>query len=46
MRWAARKRSAIVKAIENVLQKGPKTPDLGGKANTTDLVQAEAEMRK
>ncbi len=38
--------AAIVKAIENVLQEGPKTPDLGGKANTTDLGIAVAEMLK
>ena len=38
--------AAIVKAIENVLQEGPKTPDLGGKANTADLGKAVAEMLK
>jgi tartrate dehydrogenase/decarboxylase/D-malate dehydrogenase len=32
-----------VKAIERVLQEGPKTPDLGGKANTADLGKAVAE---
>ena len=38
--------AAIVKAIENVLQEGPKTPDLGGKANTADLGKAVTEMLK
>jgi tartrate dehydrogenase/decarboxylase/D-malate dehydrogenase len=33
-----------VKAIENVLQEGPKTPDLGGKASTADLGKAVAGM--
>lgn len=28
---------AILKAIETVLTEGPKTPDLGGKANTTEV---------
>ncbi|MBI3041590.1 MAG: hypothetical protein HYY78_02050 [Betaproteobacteria bacterium] len=35
--------AAIVKAIETVLQEGPKTPDLGGKAGTSDLGKAVAE---
>jgi tartrate dehydrogenase/decarboxylase/D-malate dehydrogenase len=35
--------AAVVKAIERVLQEGPKTPDLGGKANTADLGKAVAE---
>lgn len=34
---------AIVKAIETVLVEGPRTPDMGGKANTTDLGKAIAE---
>ena len=34
--------AAIVKAIEAVLQDGPKTPDLGGKAGTEDLGKAVA----
>jgi tartrate dehydrogenase/decarboxylase / D-malate dehydrogenase len=34
--------AAIVKAIEAVLQEGPKTPDLGGKAGTEDLGKAVA----
>jgi tartrate dehydrogenase/decarboxylase/D-malate dehydrogenase len=33
---------AIVKAIEDVLAKGPHTADLGGSASTTDLGQAIA----
>ena len=36
--------AAIVKAIENALQEGPKTPDLGGKAGTEDLGKAVAEL--
>ena len=35
--------AAVVKAIETVLQQGPKTPDLGGKASTSDLGKAIAE---
>src|SRR3954467_6496852 len=35
--------AAVVKAIETVLQEGPKTPDLGGKASTLDLGKAVAE---
>ena len=35
--------AAVVKAIEKVLQEGPKTPDLGGKAATADLGKAVAE---
>src|SRR5215212_2474772 len=35
--------AAVVKAIETVLQEGPKTPDLGGKAATADLGKAVAE---
>jgi tartrate dehydrogenase/decarboxylase/D-malate dehydrogenase len=34
--------AAVVKAIETVLQEGPKTPDLGGKASTSDLGTAVA----
>lgn len=33
---------AIVSAIEAVLSQGPRTPDLGGTANTTDMGQAIA----
>ena len=33
---------AIVKAIETVLVQGPRTPDLGGRASTTDLGTAIA----
>ena len=34
---------AVFKAIEKVLQEGPKTPDLGGKASTSDLGKAIAD---
>ncbi|TBR16181.1 tartrate dehydrogenase [Rugosibacter aromaticivorans] len=34
---------AVVRAIEAVLQEGPKTPDLGGKASTKDVGRAIAE---
>lgn len=34
---------AIVKAIETVLVEGPKTPDIGGKASTTDVGKAIAD---
>lgn len=34
---------AILRAIEHVLRDGPKTPDLGGKANTVDVGKAIAE---
>jgi tartrate dehydrogenase/decarboxylase/D-malate dehydrogenase len=33
---------AIVNAIETVLLQGPKTPDLGGSANTTEVGKAIA----
>jgi tartrate dehydrogenase/decarboxylase/D-malate dehydrogenase len=36
--------AAMLNAIENVLQEGPKTPDLGGKAGTGDLGKAVAEL--
>jgi tartrate dehydrogenase/decarboxylase/D-malate dehydrogenase len=35
---------AIVGAIETVLAQGPRTPDLGGKASTTDLGAAIAAL--
>jgi tartrate dehydrogenase/decarboxylase/D-malate dehydrogenase len=35
---------AIVKAVETVLARGPRTPDLGGSASTTDLGQAIAAL--
>jgi tartrate dehydrogenase/decarboxylase/D-malate dehydrogenase len=35
--------AAVLKAIEKVLEQGPKTPDLGGKASTGDLGKAVAE---
>jgi tartrate dehydrogenase/decarboxylase/D-malate dehydrogenase len=35
---------AIVQAIETVLREGPRTPDLGGTANTTDMGKAIAEL--
>lgn len=34
---------AIVRAIEHTLRSGPRTPDLGGSANTTQVGQAIAE---
>jgi tartrate dehydrogenase/decarboxylase / D-malate dehydrogenase len=34
----------IVKAIERVLKDGPRTPDLGGKANTTEMGKAVADV--
>jgi tartrate dehydrogenase/decarboxylase/D-malate dehydrogenase len=34
--------AAVLRAIENTLQEGPKTPDLGGKAGTVDLGKAVA----
>jgi tartrate dehydrogenase/decarboxylase/D-malate dehydrogenase len=35
---------AIVDAIEAVLVEGPRTPDVGGKATTTDLGKAVADV--
>lgn len=35
---------AIVKAIETVLSKGPRTPDLGGKASTQEMGDAVAAL--
>jgi tartrate dehydrogenase/decarboxylase/D-malate dehydrogenase len=35
---------AIVKAIETVLVEGPRTPDLGGKASTTEMSEAIARL--
>jgi tartrate dehydrogenase/decarboxylase/D-malate dehydrogenase len=35
--------AAVVKAIETALLEGPKTPDLGGKASTSDLGKAVAD---
>jgi tartrate dehydrogenase/decarboxylase/D-malate dehydrogenase len=35
---------AIVRAIETVLVKGPRTPDMGGTASTTELGQAIAAL--
>jgi tartrate dehydrogenase/decarboxylase/D-malate dehydrogenase len=35
---------AIVRAIEQVLARGPRTPDLGGEANTTQMGAAIAEI--
>ena len=34
---------AIVRAIETVLKEGPRTRDMGGKANTVDVGKAIAE---
>ena len=33
----------LMRAIEHVLEHGPRTPDLGGEANTTEMGQAIAE---
>jgi tartrate dehydrogenase/decarboxylase/D-malate dehydrogenase len=33
---------AIVRAIESVLASGPRTPDLGGNASTTEMGEAIA----
>lgn len=35
---------AMIKAIETVLRHGPHTPDLGGKANTTEMGEAIAAL--
>ena len=35
--------AAIVKAIEDILKEGPRTPDIGGKAGTSDVGKAIAE---
>jgi tartrate dehydrogenase/decarboxylase/D-malate dehydrogenase len=35
---------AIVRAIEKVLAEGPRTADLGGKANTTEMGEAIARL--
>lgn len=35
---------AMLNAIEQVLAQGPRTPDLGGKASTTEVGQAVAEL--
>jgi len=37
---------AIVKAIETVTEHGPRTPDMGGQATTTDVGRAIAEALK
>ena len=34
----------VLKAIETVLAKGPRTPDMGGKASTSDVGKAIAEV--
>jgi tartrate dehydrogenase/decarboxylase/D-malate dehydrogenase len=34
---------AILRAIEDCLKSGPRTPDLGGNARTTDIGRAIAE---
>ena len=34
--------AAILRAIENVLVDGPRTPDLGGRASTEDVGKAVA----
>ena len=37
---------AILKAIETVLAQGPRTPDLGGKASTTEMGEAIAALTR
>ncbi len=37
-------RDAILKAIEQTLASGPRTGDLGGTANTTEMGKAIAEL--
>jgi tartrate dehydrogenase/decarboxylase / D-malate dehydrogenase len=37
---------AIVKAIEHVIARGPRTPDLGGQAHTEDVGRAIADLLK
>ena len=37
---------AIIKAIEHVIARGPRTPDLGGQAHTEDVGQAIADLLK
>jgi tartrate dehydrogenase/decarboxylase/D-malate dehydrogenase len=36
--------AAVMKAIETVLEAGPRTPDMGGQANTQDVGKAIAEV--
>ncbi len=36
--------AAVLKAIETVLEAGPRTPDMGGQANTQDVGKAIAEV--
>ena len=35
--------AAVLRAIEKVLEAGPRTPDIGGQASTQDLGKAVAE---
>jgi len=34
----------LMNAIEKILKDGPRTPDLGGKASTTEMGEAIAEL--
>jgi tartrate dehydrogenase/decarboxylase/D-malate dehydrogenase len=34
----------VVRAIETVLEEGPRTPDMGGKASTQDVGKAVAQI--
>ena len=36
--------AAVIHAIETVLSEGPRTPDIGGKANTSDVGKAVASV--
>jgi tartrate dehydrogenase/decarboxylase/D-malate dehydrogenase len=35
--------TSVMRAIEHVLEHGPRTPDMGGKASTTDMGMAIAD---
>jgi tartrate dehydrogenase/decarboxylase/D-malate dehydrogenase len=36
--------AAVIKAIETVLSEGPRTPDMGGNASTSDVGRAIASV--
>ena len=36
--------ASVMAAIEKVLAEGPRTPDMGGKASTSDMGKAIAEV--
>ena len=37
---------AVLHAVEQVLEHGPRTPDMGGKASTTEVGMAVAALLK